>query len=142
MDWLAYHRVVIDCYEKIVRIPLPNGEILEVQGERTKKDLGSLTCIKADEKKLDDIRASPVVRSLYRLAPSEMLELSNQLKEHQEKGFIRPSHSPWGAPVPFVKKKDGLMRMCIDYKELNKLTIKNRYPLPRIDDLFDQFVSH
>ncbi|GJU02455.1 putative reverse transcriptase domain-containing protein [Tanacetum coccineum] len=67
-----------------------------------------------------------------------MLELSNQLKELQEKGFIRPSHSPWGAPVLFVKKKDGSMRMCIDYRELNKLTIKNRYPLPRIDDLFDQ----
>ncbi|GJX09663.1 reverse transcriptase domain-containing protein [Tanacetum coccineum] len=82
--------------------------------------------------------ASPVVRSPYRLAPSEMLELSNQLKELQEKGFIRPSHSPWGAPVLFVKKKDGSMRMCIDYRELNKLTIKNRYPLPRIDDLFDQ----
>ncbi|GJS58204.1 putative reverse transcriptase domain-containing protein [Tanacetum coccineum] len=78
------------------------------------------------------------VRSPYRLAPSEMLELSNQLKELQEKGFIRPSHSPWGAPVLFVKKKDGSMRMCIDYRELNKLTIKNRYPLPRIDDLFDQ----
>ncbi|GKD51097.1 putative reverse transcriptase domain-containing protein, partial [Tanacetum coccineum] len=82
--------------------------------------------------------ASPVVKSPYRLAPSEMLDLSNQLKELQEKGFIRPSHSPWGAPVLFVKKKYGAMRMCIDYRELNKLTIKNRYPLPRIDDLFDQ----
>ncbi|GJT14586.1 reverse transcriptase domain-containing protein [Tanacetum coccineum] len=138
MDWLAYHRALIDCYEKIVRIPLPNGKILEVQGERPEKDLRSLACIKADEKKLDDIRASPVVRSPYRLAPLEMLELSNQLKELQEKGFIRPSHSPWGAPVLFVKKKDGSMRMCIDYRELNKLTIKNCYPLPRIDDLFDQ----
>ncbi|GJV27355.1 hypothetical protein Tco_1383803 [Tanacetum coccineum] len=67
-----------------------------------------------------------------------MNELSNQLEELQEKGFIRPSSSPWGAPVLFVKKKDGAMRMCIDYRELNKLTIKNRYPLPRIDDLFDQ----
>ncbi|GJX81416.1 putative reverse transcriptase domain-containing protein [Tanacetum coccineum] len=140
MDWLSYHRAVIDCYEKIVRIPLPNGEFLEVQGERPKKNPGSLACIKADEKKFDDIRvgASPVVKSPYRLAPSEMLELSNQLKELQEKGFIRPSHSPWGAPVLFVKKKDGAMRMCIDYRELNKLTIKNRYPLPRIDYLFDQ----
>ena len=55
-----------------------------------------------------------------------------------DKGFIRPSYSPWGAPVLFVKKKDGSMQMCIDYKELNKVTIKNRYPLPRIDDLFDQ----
>ncbi|GJW76562.1 putative reverse transcriptase domain-containing protein, partial [Tanacetum coccineum] len=82
--------------------------------------------------------ATPVAKSPYRLAPSEMQELSAQLQELQDKGFIRPSHSPWGAPVLFVKKKDGALRMCIDYRELNKLTIKNRYPLPRIDDLFDQ----
>ncbi|GJS02249.1 putative reverse transcriptase domain-containing protein [Tanacetum coccineum] len=68
----------------------------------------------------------------------EMKELSEQLKELSDKGFIRPSSSPWGAPVLFVKKKDGSFRMCIDYRELNKLTVKNRYPLPRIDDLFDQ----
>ncbi|GJV52949.1 putative reverse transcriptase domain-containing protein [Tanacetum coccineum] len=117
MDWLVYHRALIDCYEKIFRIPLPNGKIPEVQGERPKKDLRSLACIKADEKKLDDICASPVVRSPYRLAPSKMLELSNQLKELQEKGFIRPSHSPWGAPVLFVKKKDGSMRMYLLKKE-------------------------
>ncbi|GJU76107.1 putative nucleotidyltransferase, ribonuclease H [Tanacetum coccineum] len=79
-----------------------------------------------------------VARAPYRLAPSEMKELSKQLQELSEKGFIRPSSSPWGAPVLFVKKKDGSFRMCIDYRELNKLTIKNRYPLPRIDDLFDQ----
>ncbi|GJV33922.1 putative reverse transcriptase domain-containing protein [Tanacetum coccineum] len=67
-----------------------------------------------------------------------MKELADQLQELSEKGFIRPSSSPWGAPVLFVKKKDGSFRMCIDYRELNKLTVKNRYPLPRIDDLFDQ----
>ncbi|GKE96491.1 hypothetical protein Tco_1581346, partial [Tanacetum coccineum] len=72
------------------------------------------------------------------LAPSEMKELSEQLKELSNKGFIRPSSSPWGAPVLFVKKKDGSFQMCIDYQELNKLTVKNRYPLLRIDDLFDQ----
>ncbi|GJX05461.1 putative reverse transcriptase domain-containing protein [Tanacetum coccineum] len=83
-------------------------------------------------------RATPIAKSPYRLAPSEMQELSGQLQELQDKGFIRPSHSPWGAPVLFVKKKDGSFRMCIDYRELNKLTVKNRYPLPRIDDLFDQ----
>ncbi|GJV68043.1 putative reverse transcriptase domain-containing protein [Tanacetum coccineum] len=77
-------------------------------------------------------------RAPYRLAPSEMKELSEQLKELSDKGFIRPSSSPWGAPVLFVKKKDGSFWMCIDYRELNKLTVKNRYPLPRIDDLFDQ----
>nr|GEZ32635.1 putative reverse transcriptase domain-containing protein [Tanacetum cinerariifolium] len=82
--------------------------------------------------------AAPVARAPYRLAPSEMKELVEQLKELSDKGFIRLSSSPWGAPVQFVKKKDGSFRMCIDYRELNKLTIKNCYPLPRIDDLFDQ----
>nr|GEV30904.1 hypothetical protein [Tanacetum cinerariifolium] len=77
-------------------------------------------------------------KSPYRLAPFEMEELSGQLKELQDKGFIRPSSPPWGASILFVKKKDGSFRMCIDFKELNKLTIKNNDPLPRIDDLFDQ----
>ncbi|KAI3717316.1 hypothetical protein L1987_68865 [Smallanthus sonchifolius] len=82
--------------------------------------------------------AKPVAKAPYRLAPPEMKELMEQLQELLDKGFIRPSVSPWGAPVLFVKKKDGSMRMCMDYRELNKLTVKNRYPLPRIDDLFDQ----
>nr|GEU62361.1 putative reverse transcriptase domain-containing protein [Tanacetum cinerariifolium] len=82
--------------------------------------------------------AAPVTRAPYRLAPSEMKELSEQLQELSDKGFIRPSSSPWGSPVLFVKNKDGSFRMCIDYRELNKLTVKNRYPLPRIDNLFDQ----
>nr|GEX90215.1 retrotransposable element Tf2 [Tanacetum cinerariifolium] len=79
-----------------------------------------------------------VARAPYILAPSKMQELSDQLQELTDKGFIRPSTSPWGAFVLFVKKKDGSFRMCVDYRELNKLTIKNRYPLLRIDDLFDQ----
>ncbi|GKF42638.1 hypothetical protein Tco_0125980, partial [Tanacetum coccineum] len=82
--------------------------------------------------------AAPVAHAPYRLAPSEMKELSDQLKELSDKGFIRPSSSPWGALVLFVKKKDRSFRMCINYREMNKLTMKNRYPLPRIDDLFDQ----
>ncbi|GJX13802.1 hypothetical protein Tco_0205560 [Tanacetum coccineum] len=169
MDWLAHHHASIICDERIVRIPLPDGHVLDIYGERPDVYPKSLLCIKADEKRLDDIHvvrefpgvfpddlsglppirevefridlvpgALPVAKAPYRLAPSEMNELSNQLEELQEKGFIRPSSSPWGAPVLFVKKKDGAMRMCIDYRELNKLTIKNRYPLPRIDDLFDQ----
>ncbi|GJZ08362.1 hypothetical protein Tco_0542645, partial [Tanacetum coccineum] len=81
---------------------------------------------------------APVVRAPYRLAPSEMKELAEQLQELSENGFIRPSSSPWGAPILFVKKKDGSFRMCINYRKLNKLIVKNRYPLPRIDDLFDQ----
>ncbi|GJY09403.1 putative reverse transcriptase domain-containing protein [Tanacetum coccineum] len=83
-------------------------------------------------------RAAPVARVPYRLAPSKMRELSVQLQELLKKGFIRPSSSPWEVLVLFVKKKDGSFRMCIDYRELNKLTLKNRYPLPRIDHLFDQ----
>ncbi|GKA41162.1 hypothetical protein Tco_0733755 [Tanacetum coccineum] len=97
---------------------------------------------KSGEEQLDDIDlipgAAPVARAPYRLALFEMKELSEQLQELSDKGFIRPSSSPWGAPVLFVKKKDGPFRMCIDYQELNKLTVKNRYPLPRIDNLFDQ----
>ncbi|KAI3723628.1 hypothetical protein L2E82_35379 [Cichorium intybus] len=82
--------------------------------------------------------AAPVARAPYRLAPSEMVELRKQLEELLDRGFIRLSTSPWGAPILFVKKKDGSMRMCIDYRELNKITVKNKYQLPRIDDLFDQ----
>ncbi|KAL8146288.1 hypothetical protein AgCh_004148 [Apium graveolens] len=80
----------------------------------------------------------PVSKAPYRMMPVEMKELAKQLQELLEKGVIRPSVSPWGAPILFVKKKNGSMRLCIDYRELNKLTIKNKYPLPRIDDLFDQ----
>ncbi|KAL8148093.1 hypothetical protein AgCh_005438 [Apium graveolens] len=80
----------------------------------------------------------PVSKAPYRMAPVEMKELATQLQDLLEKGVIRPSVSPWGAPVLFVKKKDGSMRLCIDYRELNMLTIKNKYTLPRIDDLFDQ----
>ncbi|GJS51339.1 reverse transcriptase domain-containing protein [Tanacetum coccineum] len=102
-------------------------------------DLSGLPPIREIEFRIELIPgATPVAKSPYRLAPSELEELSGQLKELQDKGFIRPSSSPWGAPVLFVKKKDGSFRMCIDYRELNKLTVKNRYPLPRIDDLFDQ----
>ncbi|KAL0537464.1 hypothetical protein IC582_026442 [Cucumis melo] len=81
---------------------------------------------------------APISRAPYRMAPVELKELKVQLQELLDKGFIRPSVSPWGALVLFVKKKDGSMRLCIDYRELNKVTVKNRYPLPRIDDLFDQ----
>jgi hypothetical protein len=80
----------------------------------------------------------PIHKAPYRMAPTELKELKEQLQDLLDRGFIQPSVSPWGAPVLFVKKKDGSMRLCIDYRELNKVTIKNKYPLPRIDDLFDQ----
>ncbi|GKA52043.1 putative reverse transcriptase domain-containing protein [Tanacetum coccineum] len=103
------------------------------------EDLPGLPPVRQVEFQIDLIPgAAPVARAPYRLAPSEMQELSNQLQELADRGFIRPSTSPWGAHVLFVKKKDGSFRMCIDYREVNILTIKNRYPLPRIDDLFDQ----
>ncbi|GJR44474.1 putative reverse transcriptase domain-containing protein [Tanacetum coccineum] len=103
------------------------------------KDFSGLPLARPVEFHIDLIPgAAPVARAPYRLAPSKMKELSEQLQELFDKGFIRPSSSPWGAPNLFVKKKDGSFRMCIDYHELNKLTMKNRYPLPRIDDLFDQ----
>ncbi|GJU15169.1 putative reverse transcriptase domain-containing protein [Tanacetum coccineum] len=103
------------------------------------EDLPGLPLIRPVEFQIDLIPgAALVARAPYRLAPSEMKELLEQLQELSDKDFIRPSSSPWGAPVLFVKKKDGSFRMCVDYRELNKLTVKNRYPLPRIDDLFDQ----
>ncbi|GJW39679.1 putative reverse transcriptase domain-containing protein [Tanacetum coccineum] len=103
------------------------------------EDLPGLPPVRQVEFQIDlNPGAAPVAQAPYRLAHLEMQELSNQLQELADRGFIRPSTSPWGAPVLFVKKKDGSFRMCIDYRELNKLTVKNRYPLPRIDDLFDQ----
>jgi hypothetical protein len=80
----------------------------------------------------------PIAKRPYRMAADELVELKKQLQELTDKGFIRPSASPWGSPVLFVKKKDGSMRMCVDYRSLNAVTIKNKYPLPRIDDLLDQ----
>ena len=80
----------------------------------------------------------PISMPPYRMAPAELSELKEQLQELLDKGFIQPSTSPWDAPVLFVKRKDGSLRLCIDYRQLNKVTIKNKYPLPRIDDLFDQ----
>ncbi|GKC91848.1 putative nucleotidyltransferase, ribonuclease H, partial [Tanacetum coccineum] len=142
MDWLSDHKVEIIYHEKVVRIPLLDGKVLRVLGEKPEEKVRQLMSDRTKEQKQEEIvlipGAMPVAKSPYRLAPSELEELSGQLRELQDKGFIRPSSSPWGAPVLFVKKKDGSFRMCIDYRELNKLTIKNRYPLPRIDDLFDQ----
>ncbi|KAJ9543842.1 LOW QUALITY PROTEIN: hypothetical protein OSB04_023549 [Centaurea solstitialis] len=189
MDWMSKHRATICCAEKIVALALPGGGLLEVYGDKPKRDIKIVSymkmrghlrkeCVafmahvrdtKAKEKRIQDIPvvrefpevfpeelpglppqrqvefyidsvpgAGPIAKSPYLLAPSEMQELSNQLQELLDKGLIRPSSSPWGAPVLFVKKKDGSFRMCIDYRELNKITIKNRYPLPRIDDLFDR----
>ncbi|KAL5760844.1 hypothetical protein ACOSQ2_019682 [Xanthoceras sorbifolium] len=103
------------------------------------EELPSLPPIREIEFAIDVIPGTtPVSITPYRMAPAELKELKLQLQELLDKGFIRPSVSPWGAPVLFVKKKDGTLRLCIDYRQLNKITVKNKYPLPRIDDLFDQ----
>ncbi|GJS22847.1 putative reverse transcriptase domain-containing protein [Tanacetum coccineum] len=162
MDWLVKHDAIIVCGEKVVRIPYGN-KMLIVESDKGVSRLKVISCIKAHVPVIRDFpkvfpeelqglppprkvefridlvsRDAPIAHAPYRLAPSEMRKLSVQLQELLEKGFIRPSSSPWGAPVLFVKKKDGSFRMCIDYRELNKFTVKNRYPLPRINDLFDQ----
>nr|GEV83041.1 putative reverse transcriptase domain-containing protein [Tanacetum cinerariifolium] len=132
MDWLSKYHAKIICDEKVVHIPIEDETLII-------RELPGLPPVRQVEFQIDlTPRATPVAHAPYRLAPSEMQELSNQLQELVDRGFIRPSTSPRGAPVLFVKKKDGSFRMCVDYRELNKLTIKNHYPLPRIDDLFDQ----
>ncbi|GJW39108.1 putative reverse transcriptase domain-containing protein [Tanacetum coccineum] len=118
MDWLAKYHAVIVCDKRIIRIPY-GDEVLIIEGDGFP-------------------HAAPLAWSSYRLAPSEMQELSTQLQELFDKGFIRPISSLWGAPVLFIENKDGSFWKCIDYHELDKLTVKNRYLLPRIDDLFDQ----
>ncbi|GJZ36325.1 putative reverse transcriptase domain-containing protein [Tanacetum coccineum] len=163
IDWLAKYQAIIVCAEKIIQymlkgcpLFLAHVTINEVEDKSKKKrfedvpivrdfpevfpkDLSGLPPTRQVEFQIDLVPGdAPVARAPYQLAPSEMKELSEQLKELSDKGFIRPSFSPWGAPVLFVKKKYGSFRMCIDYRELNKLMVKNRYPLPRIDDLFDQ----
>ncbi|GJZ52590.1 putative reverse transcriptase domain-containing protein [Tanacetum coccineum] len=140
MDWLAKYHIMIICNEKVIRIRY-GDEVLIIRGDDY--DNGKCPEDKSEEKRLEDMPivlpgAAPVARAPYRLALAEMQELSTQLQELSDRGFIRPSSSPLGAPVLFVKKKDGSFRMCIDYHELNKLSVKNRYPLLRIDDLFDQ----
>nr|GFB62107.1 putative reverse transcriptase domain-containing protein [Tanacetum cinerariifolium] len=156
MDWLSRYQAVIVCADKIICIPWGRETLIFHEGKSEKKRLENVPIVQdfpdvfpEDLPGLPLTRqvvfqiylipgAAPVARAPYRLAPPEMKELSVQLKELSEKGFIRPNFSPWGAPVLFVKKKDGSFHMCIDYRELNKLTVKNCYPLPRIDDVFDQ----
>nr|GFB05255.1 putative reverse transcriptase domain-containing protein [Tanacetum cinerariifolium] len=158
MDWLILHDAVIVCGKKEVHMPLKKRTLVVkvVENEPAEKrledvpvickflyvfpeDLPGLLPPRQVEFEIELVPgAAPVARAPYRLAPSKMKELAKQLQELSDKGFIPPSSSPWGALVLFVKKKDGSFHLCIDYRELNKLTIKNRYPLPRIDDLFDQ----
>nr|GEU29001.1 putative reverse transcriptase domain-containing protein [Tanacetum cinerariifolium] len=165
LDWLTKYHGVIICDEKSIRVSFRREmdvmsfwHTLPRRKPKTSRRRSDLKMCRLSEtflKLFEDLPgvpptrqvefqidlvpgAAPVAWAPYRLALSEMKELAEQLLELSDKGFIRLSSSSWGAPVLFVKKKDESFRMCIDYRELNKLTVNNRYPLPRIDDLFDQ----
>ncbi|GKA28504.1 putative reverse transcriptase domain-containing protein [Tanacetum coccineum] len=127
MDWLVKHDVMIACGEKVIRIPYGN-KMLIVESDK------GMSRLKSKEKRLKDV---PIIHDFPEVFPDELpgLPLPRQVEFRID---LVPSSSPWGAPVLFVKKKDGSFRMCIDYRELNKFTVKNRYPLLRIDDLFDK----
>ncbi|KAA0061204.1 reverse transcriptase [Cucumis melo var. makuwa] len=163
MDWLAANHANIDCSRKEVAFNPPSMASFELREKgqgRCLREVGVSLSSEPVVRDYPDVFPEelpglpphrevefdielepgtvPISRAPYIMAPAELKELKVQLQELLDKGFIRPSVSPWGAPVLFVKKKDGSMRLCIDYRELNKVTVKNRYPLPRIDDLFDQ----
>ncbi|RVW43163.1 ATPase 11, plasma membrane-type [Vitis vinifera] len=155
MDWLASYHAFVDCFGKRVtfRIPGCQGFLAYVVNEEHDLKLEDIPIVKdypdvfpddlpglPPEKKVEftiDLapKTTPISKAPYRMAPMELKELKIQLQELLDKGFIRPSVSPWGTPVLFVKKKDGSMRLCIDYRKLNKVTVRN---IPQIDDLFDQ----
>ncbi|KAL0395413.1 UNVERIFIED_CONTAM: Transposon Tf2-11 polyprotein [Sesamum latifolium] len=122
-------------YNELTRVE-GEVEVVEVVGIFLQHQQGKVVSLNHKQGCMQ-LRKNKLLRHL-RMAPSELKELKKQLEELLDKGFIRPSISPWGAPVLFVKKKDGSMRLCIDYRQLNRITIKNKYPLPRIDDLLDQ----
>ncbi|KAA0054800.1 reverse transcriptase [Cucumis melo var. makuwa] len=163
MDWLSANHANIDCFGKEVVFNPPSGASFKFRGAGMVLDIKEPEVSLSSEpvvREYPDVfpdelpgllpprevdfaielepGTAPISRAPYRMAPAELKELKVQLQELLDKGFIRPSVSPWGAPVLFMKKKDGSMGLCIDYRELNKVTVKNRYPLPRIDDLFDQ----
>ncbi|KAL4028439.1 hypothetical protein IC575_011636 [Cucumis melo] len=162
MDWLAANHASIDCSCKEVAFNPPSMANFKFKGEGSRslpkvdvslssepvvrdypdvfpEELPGLPPHREIEFAIElEPGTVPISRAPYRMAPAELKELKVQLQELLDKGFIRPSVSPLGTPVLFVKKKDGLMHLFIDYRELNKVTVKNRYPLPRIDDLFDQ----
>ncbi|KAL0555978.1 hypothetical protein IC582_004481 [Cucumis melo] len=151
MDWLSANHANIDCFGKEVgilasvvdtqepEVSLSFEPVVREYPDVFPDELPGLPPPREIDFAIElEPGTAPISRAPYRMAPTELKELKVQLQKLLDKGFIRPSVSPWGVPVLFVKKKDGSMRLGIDYRELNKVTVKNRYPLPRIDDLFDQ----
>src|SRR5512136_2028050 len=130
--------IPVDTVEKNLR-KLEDIPIVCEYPEVFSKDLTTMPPKREIEFRIDLARGTaPIYKSPYRMAANELAEVKKQVDEQLQKGYIRPSTSPWGAPVIFVEKKDKTKRMCVDYRALNEVTIKNKYPLPRIDDLFDQ----
>jgi hypothetical protein len=167
IDYLTKYDGVISCAKRMVTLTSPQGERIEVnvsmpttteamvnQLEEKSLEHIRIVCEYPDvfpeelpgmppDRDIEfSIELLPettrISKRVYRMDVKDLIELNKQIEELLEKGFIRPSSSPWGAPILFVNKKDGSRRMCVDYRSLNKVTIKNKYPLPRIEDLFDQ----
>jgi hypothetical protein len=153
MDWLSKYKVLIDYAKKSVKLTTPEGKEMEFVTEPVVTAKGVANRAKVNQ--LDSSQESevlvvnefvielkpsiaPIYKTPYRMATPDLAELKEHIKKLLEKGFIRPSSSPWGAPVIFVLKKDGTQRLCVDYRALNEVTVKNKYSLPRIDDLFNQ----
>jgi hypothetical protein len=166
MDWLTKYRGNITCVERTITITnhrgktvichirpsLPDPTIHSLKVENPENvpivkeyldvfhvELPGMSPHREIEFVIDLVlRTAPIAKKPYMMAATELAELKKQLNKLEQKGYIKPSSSPWGAPVLFVKKKDGSMRLCVDYRALNEVIIKNKYPLLRIDDLFDQ----
>jgi hypothetical protein len=168
MDWLSKHKGTINCAKKAVRLTTGSGKEMEYVAENlvtdkatsnrvvlNQLDAASIMDVRTISKFSDvfpeELSSMPPDREIelvpgtalifkrpYRMVVNQLAELKKQLQELLDKGYIHPSASPWGAPVIFVPKKDGTQRMCVNYHSLNEVTIKNKYPLPRIDDPFDQ----
>nr|CAE01541.2 OSJNBa0033G05.1 [Oryza sativa Japonica Group]CAE05974.2 OSJNBa0063C18.15 [Oryza sativa Japonica Group] len=167
MDWLAKHKGQIDCAEKSITLQGPGEKQVRFTPNTPTASRSILTCLQVTSLESVPIvceypdvfpeeltrmppdreiefaielapGTAPIAKRPYRMAANELAEVKRQIEELESKGYVRPSSSPWGAPVLLVKKKDGSERMVIDYRALNEVTIKNKYPLPRIDDLFDQ----
>jgi hypothetical protein len=170
MDWMTKHKVLLDTSSRVIEIDSPHNGATTLylpQQEYCYSCVYTITDIKLEDIPIvceypnifpDDLPGmppdwdiefiielqpgiAPISKRPYRMPPNELANLKIQLQDLLDKGFIRPSASPWGCPALFVKKKDISLRLCVDYRPLNAVTIKNKYPLPRIDILFDQLAG-
>ena len=144
MDCLSKHQAIVDCDKKIVVLKCSNLLEVIVHGIQSRPVSNVISAMQAwcflrKGLAIEVLHGTtPISRAPYRMAPTKLKWLKIQLQELLDKGFVRPSVFPWGAPILFVKKKYGTLRMCIDYRQINKVTIKNKYRFPRIEDLFNQ----